>query len=150
MYNLTVDEAHTFFVGHGQWWVHNACDRAALARALESIVGDQKQAHHLIPCELCSEPVVKLAIEGGFPFNGKPNGVLLPDNIDLSRKINLPVHRGPHDLYTDRVLEDIKLLNKQAQANNWLPADARAALENLTSGELMNRLREMGGGVYLK
>ncbi len=24
MYNLTVDEAHTFFVGHGQWLVHNS------------------------------------------------------------------------------------------------------------------------------
>jgi hypothetical protein len=26
MYNLTVDEAHTFFVGEGQWLVHNACN----------------------------------------------------------------------------------------------------------------------------
>jgi len=25
MYNLTVDTAHTFFVGGGQWLVHNAC-----------------------------------------------------------------------------------------------------------------------------
>jgi hypothetical protein len=25
MYNLTVDEAHTFFVGDGQWLVHNVC-----------------------------------------------------------------------------------------------------------------------------
>lgn len=25
MYNLTVDEAHTFFVGDGQWLVHNTC-----------------------------------------------------------------------------------------------------------------------------
>jgi hypothetical protein len=25
MYNLTVDEAHTFYVGDGQWLVHNAC-----------------------------------------------------------------------------------------------------------------------------
>ncbi len=25
MYNLTVDTAHTFFVGEGQWLVHNAC-----------------------------------------------------------------------------------------------------------------------------
>lgn len=24
MYNLTVDVAHTFFVGNGQWLVHNA------------------------------------------------------------------------------------------------------------------------------
>ena len=26
MYNLTVDEDHTFFVGDGQWLVHNNCD----------------------------------------------------------------------------------------------------------------------------
>lgn len=26
MYNLTVDTAHTFFVGEGQWLVHNDCD----------------------------------------------------------------------------------------------------------------------------
>jgi hypothetical protein len=25
MYNLTVDTAHTFFVGEGQWLVHNEC-----------------------------------------------------------------------------------------------------------------------------
>lgn len=25
MYNLTVDTAHTYFVGEGQWLVHNAC-----------------------------------------------------------------------------------------------------------------------------
>jgi len=26
MYNITVDTAHTYFVGDGQWLVHNACD----------------------------------------------------------------------------------------------------------------------------
>ena len=26
MYNLTVDEAHTFFVGNGKWLVHNTCE----------------------------------------------------------------------------------------------------------------------------
>jgi hypothetical protein len=32
MYNLTVDEAHTFFVGDEQWLVHN-CDPFELAKA---------------------------------------------------------------------------------------------------------------------
>jgi hypothetical protein len=27
MYNLTVDTAHTYFVGEGQWLVHNACPK---------------------------------------------------------------------------------------------------------------------------
>ena len=30
MYNLTVDVAHTFFVGQGQWLVHNACPIGSL------------------------------------------------------------------------------------------------------------------------
>jgi hypothetical protein len=28
MYNLTVDQVHTFFVGDGQWLVHNRCSPA--------------------------------------------------------------------------------------------------------------------------
>jgi hypothetical protein len=36
MYNLTVDEAHTFFVGDGEWLVHNSCD---ISRAQKSLVG---------------------------------------------------------------------------------------------------------------
>ncbi len=36
MYNLTVDEAHTFFVGDGDWLVHNTCDlRWSLTNATE-------------------------------------------------------------------------------------------------------------------
>jgi hypothetical protein len=31
MYNLTVDEAHTFFVGDGQWLVHNICMRGGIS-----------------------------------------------------------------------------------------------------------------------
>jgi hypothetical protein len=30
MYNLTVEEAHTFFVGEGQWLVHNTCSGRVL------------------------------------------------------------------------------------------------------------------------
>jgi guanyl-specific ribonuclease Sa len=32
MYNLTVADAHTFFVGDGQWLVHNTCDIPDLHR----------------------------------------------------------------------------------------------------------------------
>lgn len=37
MYNLTVDEAHTFYVGDGQWLVHNDCeDLIEIARDLQA------------------------------------------------------------------------------------------------------------------
>jgi hypothetical protein len=37
MYNLTVDTAHTFFVGEGQWLAHNACDPLSRLPARQSI-----------------------------------------------------------------------------------------------------------------
>ncbi|HXF83847.1 MAG TPA: polymorphic toxin-type HINT domain-containing protein [Anaerolineales bacterium] len=33
MYNLTVDTAHTFFVGEGQWLVHNACPTIKVSKS---------------------------------------------------------------------------------------------------------------------
>jgi len=49
MYNLTVDEAHTFFVGDGQWLVHNECDFDNLNPYRPSVVGssDSIAAHML-------------------------------------------------------------------------------------------------------
>lgn len=41
MYNLSVDKAHTFFVGDGQWLVHNACDFNNLNPYKPSVVGSQ-------------------------------------------------------------------------------------------------------------
>ncbi len=40
MYNLTVDEAHTYFVDDGQWLVHNTCDlRDEVARIRQAQPG---------------------------------------------------------------------------------------------------------------
>ena len=39
MYNLTVDQAHTYFVGDQQWLVHNACPtRAQIQLALDETI----------------------------------------------------------------------------------------------------------------
>lgn len=35
MYNLTVDEAHTFFVGEGEWLVHNRCQQPTIVYEAE-------------------------------------------------------------------------------------------------------------------
>ncbi len=65
MYNLTVAEAHTFYVGDGQWLVHNACPltteaRDALRAAAREIwqertgrpaIWDGMHVHHRIPLE---------------------------------------------------------------------------------------------------
>jgi len=39
MYNLTVDTAHTFFVGEGQWLVHNTC-RDLSGNLTDDVVGN--------------------------------------------------------------------------------------------------------------
>ena len=36
MYDLTVEEAHTFAVGDGEWVVHNECDARGYYRIPES------------------------------------------------------------------------------------------------------------------
>jgi hypothetical protein len=48
MYNLTVDEAHTFFVGDGQWLVHNIeCPPVKAYDVLKDEVEPGSQANHL-------------------------------------------------------------------------------------------------------
>ncbi len=61
--------------------------------------GTGKIAHHLIPVQLVDElPVVREAIEQGFDFNGKINGIAL----DATR------HSGSHGDYTNMVNRMIK------------------------------------------
>jgi hypothetical protein len=61
MWNLTVSYVHTFAVGHGQYVVHNRCDRGALDTALGGKVGDNLQAQHVIPCECERHDLVQAA-----------------------------------------------------------------------------------------
>ncbi len=52
MYNLTVSEAHTFFVGDGQWLVHNACNVIRYGGGAASELGGQSAS---IARELANE-----------------------------------------------------------------------------------------------
>ncbi len=58
MYNLTVDTAHTFFVGEGQWLVHNDC------RALANTAHD---AHQQLP-----GPFKQSTVGAALDNNGNP------------------------------------------------------------------------------
>jgi hypothetical protein len=149
MYNFTVDTAHTYFVGEGQWLVHNECDRAELASNLKSVVNDKYQAHHLIPCQFCDLDVIKKAVSDGFNFNGAENGILLPDNINLSIKDNLPWHNGSHPIYNAYVGEEILHLDNLSRINRWSPNQAHNQVLKLTN-KLKNTINNMGGGIRLK
>lgn len=99
VYNLTVLEVHTYAVGGRGVLVHNGSgltdrqrstiDRSSeltittgaaanrLDRALGGAPRDKFFAHHIIPWDLRTHPVVKAAAKAGFNINGKLNGILL-------------------------------------------------------------------------
>ena len=65
MFNLTVDTAHTFFVGEGQWLVHNdTCDLSEIADELAPIY----QAHppSSKKCNYCADQALPIISEAGF------------------------------------------------------------------------------------
>ncbi len=61
MYNLTVATAHTFFVGEGQWLVHNDCfdfgkslPNGAAIEALNEALRRREFSSRLVPCRSCA------------------------------------------------------------------------------------------------
>jgi hypothetical protein len=104
VYNVTVAEHHTYFVGKDEWgfsvWVHNARysplqqlarsdeqARKSLRRALKARFGDI--AHHIVALRDKYHPLIVEAARRGFNINGKENGVLL----------NALQHSGGHPKY---------------------------------------------------
>jgi hypothetical protein len=81
MYNFTVDTAHTYFVGDGQWLVHNSCrfgPREKLRSNMDIPNGSGTEAHHIVPYDHSNHPLVQTAAEGGWDINGTYNGIELP------------------------------------------------------------------------
>jgi hypothetical protein len=134
MYNFTVATAHTYFVGEGQWLVHNACP-------LRNNIGAQpgEQAHHLIPNELQSHDFVKQATAGGWSQHAGYNGMALPDNAAAA--VNGPYHNGPHRNYTQTVRGHLN----QLQTQNLSPSQAFQELQNL-AGQMKTHINNLPSG----
>lgn len=139
MYNLTVAEAHTYFVGPGEWLVHNACSRV-LRRNLQSggavpAWADEVewQAHHIIPGQLEDHPfVLRASGPGGrWDIDGAANGIALPKADVDAQRLGLPAHRGPHPTYTTRVQSELNTLEDTALNGGWDNARVAAELRNL-------------------
>jgi hypothetical protein len=71
MYNLTVDQAHTFFVGEGQWLVHNNCGRWVRVNEHMSPRAAAYQAH------ITGLPADFAYVIEGVKFDGFIDGHLL-------------------------------------------------------------------------
>jgi Xanthomonas XOO_2897-like deaminase len=78
MYNLTVDEAHTFYVGDGQWLVHNACDFRRIAYGSDEL----------------SRAVQQTRIDWGLPGEGTNVAAFQMDG-DLPPSLIDEIHANP-------------------------------------------------------
>ncbi len=131
MYNLTVADAHTYFVGAGEWLVHNACSRILRRNLKGSVPADwtdgtvEWQAHHVIPAQLEDHDFVRKAIDDGkWNIDGPGNGVALPLSDADAARLGMPAHRGPHGQYTSGVEAELNQLQARALAaeaggNSW-------------------------------
>jgi len=105
-----------------------------LRDALGLVKGDKRQAHHLIPRELIEKnKMVRDAIEEGFDFNGKINGIALGPSK----------HSGFHPNYTSKIEELIEIANsnktlKTAKSKmEWVANKARNLI-NESEGTINN------------
>jgi RHS repeat-associated protein len=112
MYNLTVDQAHTFFVGRSRWLVHNTCAlnwgrpdsqllKTRLLRQGTTEPPYPHAAHHIVAGSANRAKPAKEHLELlGFDANDPANGVLLRTS-DLGTGAN---HRSLHShTYYDAV-----------------------------------------------
>jgi hypothetical protein len=141
MYNFTVATSHTYFVGEGQWLVHNACPLRANIGARPG-----EQAYHLIPNQHQVHPFVQRATAGGWDQHAAYNGMALPNNATAAT--SGPYHIGSHPSYNAMVDGRLTSLQNQAVQNNWTTQQAAQQLRNLAQ-QLRSQISNMPPGVRL-
>ena len=149
VYNFSVDQTPNYFAGEMKLWVHNKkyhdCsklngDSGKLRKQLTNdphFKDPHFQAHHIVPSELVGDAKYKelfeAARDSGYDINGERNGILLPDNDDLSGAVDLPKHRGSHPLYTQHVkdkMDDIAKKHKNDLDNPPLSDKVKQEIRN--------------------
>jgi hypothetical protein len=89
MYNLTVATAHTYFVGDGQWLVHNTCNPYEVGTYRElkgkSDPGDGLDIHHVSQAHLASQVIP------GYDYHNAP-AIAVP----RTEHVRIPKLRGDY------------------------------------------------------
>jgi hypothetical protein len=89
MYNLTVATAHTYFVGDGQWLVHNTCNPYEVGTYRElkgkSDPGDGLDIHHVPQAHLASQVIP------GYDYHNAP-AIAVP----RTEHVRIPKLRGDY------------------------------------------------------
>lgn len=152
MYNLTVTDAHTYFVGAGELLVHNACSRILRMNLDVPQEWEENgvvwQAHHVIPGQRENHPFVKRAKAGGWDIDGADNGVALPYLDEVAAQYNLPAHRGSHPRYSSNVDAHLGELEDRALAEGWSASRAADELRSFAD-ELRKEILRRPAGQHL-
>jgi len=130
MYNLTVAEAHTYFVGNQQMLVHNACP-----------IRKPTDSHHLIPNSAKDHDIIQYASSGGWEHNAPYNRMELPNSPQTAMNTGLPVHRGyntPHRTYNSNMEKTLDRMWKASLQAGWTPTRAKQELFKLASRTRFN------------
>ncbi len=155
MYNLTVAQAHTYFVGNGQWLVHNACG-VTLRRNMISagLTPDWArndavtwQAHHIIPQQSEQHTFVQRATRGGWDINSAANGIGLPSTSADAARLGLPYHSGSHSTYSSLVRSELDSLEQRALREGWDDARCAQELQSVTLPQLREIILAQSGRV---
>lgn len=129
MYNLTVDVAHTFFVGSGEWLVHNICHSRVLGKNLvKSGIArpPETAAHHIVAWnDVRAKPSQAILAREGIGIDEAANGVFLPiyktSPNPLGAQVHVEVHSG---------LYHLEVFNRLNAAG---PGNVRAELQMITT-----------------
>ena len=102
MYNLTVDEAHTFFVGGGQWLVHNTCDFNRILYGSDEM--SQAAQQFRLDLHMKGNNVAVFQVDGRLPYSlldsvqSHPKFVRLEDDLLIARNL------GDNGAHSEEVL----------------------------------------------
>lgn len=105
MFNLTVDEAHTFFVGDGQWLVHNKCVDMQIDYGADEM-SRAAQQFRLDTFRELGGNVAVFRIEGDMPqslidqVSAHPNFLRIVNNMIVARNFG-------HSLHAEQVLDEL-------------------------------------------
>lgn len=166
MYNLTVAEAHTYYVGDGGWLVHNACGKT-LRQNVEKVGHEYIdafdanhdmpwQAHHVIPKKYHDHRfMVDFATD--WDIDNAKNAIPLPVKEDhaqylckaTSGKYCLPRHVGSHNNYSDRVNTQLGLLYERAKLQHWDSEKSGVELQKLIDRLIKNDILTLPTGARL-
>ncbi|WP_407695882.1 RHS repeat-associated core domain-containing protein [Shewanella sedimentimangrovi] len=145
VYNLSVANANTFFVGQDRVLVHNAkkgCKKlkglgckiaGGFKGVLGGLSGAASQGHHVIPQQIWGESQNFLNDIGiGDRKNSPENGLLMPDNAqDAEANGSKAHHRGSHKDYSADVRNELAKIEDQYKNGKYSKRQARDAVRKL-------------------